>query len=207
MTQGLLWQDNQQSPHFAELCNALYERELRLLAHMPVEHGRFVQAKLKSLPHYVKRTAYSMLQAQSPLILDLQNASWSAKQSAHMPLVGQTWQSIQHWYLSTELTLGLVVPVLMQGRIRLDCIDRLDHKQARIRTNAFNWFELEQEPSADGTEFQLLKPTKKVMMAACAGHSWRATQKQQPITLTLRELLLSCQINWQNFKHCAVTAV
>ncbi len=32
MTQTSLWQDNKQHTTFAEICNALYERELRLLA-------------------------------------------------------------------------------------------------------------------------------------------------------------------------------
>ena len=32
VTQSLLWQSEQQSSDFAELCNALYERELRILA-------------------------------------------------------------------------------------------------------------------------------------------------------------------------------
>ena len=36
MTQSLLWQESQQSNEFAELCSALYEREVTLLARVEV---------------------------------------------------------------------------------------------------------------------------------------------------------------------------
>ena len=66
---------------------------------------------------------------------------------------------------------------------------------------------------------KLLKPNKKVMLAACAGHCWQITphntfysttdnkksttsaRKLQPIIPSLRELLLSCAINWKDFKQ------
>jgi hypothetical protein len=48
---------------------------------------------------------------------------------------------------------------------------------------------------------QLLKPNKKVMSAACAGHRWLNVNKANPSMLSLREILLSCAINWHNFKQ------
>ena len=84
MSQESLWPETSQSSCYAELCNALYERELNLLAIQQVSSVSSVQAKLKSLPYYIKRTADAMVRHQSssntPLILDTQNACWSLKQ-------------------------------------------------------------------------------------------------------------------------------
>jgi hypothetical protein len=102
--QTSLWQGDYQSADFAELCNALYERELRLLSESPMPSAESIQGRLKSLPHYIKRTAYSMLQVDTPLELDVQNASWSAKQGLKMPLSGQEKASVNDWYLSNECT-------------------------------------------------------------------------------------------------------
>jgi len=201
MNQGLLWQANKQSPHFAELCNALYERELRQLAALPVEQCHSLTAQLKSLPYYIQRTAFSMLHAQTPLMLDIQNASWSAKQAPQLPLSGQTIDTICAWYQTSSLPLGLVLPILHNGQIILDCIDRVEPQQTRLRCNAFGWFDW--SLTNINTDYQLLKPTKRVMIAACAGHNWRAQQKVQPVPLALRSLLLSCQINWKNFNKTA----
>jgi hypothetical protein len=198
--QTSLWQQEYQSADFAELCNALYERELRQLSEFPASSVQVVQGRLKSLPHYIKRTAFSMLQAQTPLELDVQNASWSAKQSLHMPLSGQTLTLVNQWYLSTDLHHGLVVPIANNSTILLDSIDRIDTKQQRFKTNAHGWFYLlaDTENNAKG---QLLKPNKKVMTAACSGHSWLNSHRANPTIPTLRELLLSCAINWHNFKQ------
>ncbi|MCW8863943.1 MAG: hypothetical protein OQK09_08690 [Colwellia sp.] len=213
MTQSSLWQDNKQNNDFAEICNALYERELRLLANIEVTSVQSVQGRLKSLPYYINRTASMMIRVNelgnSPLTLDVQNASWSAKQASHLPLAGEDNHVIHAWY--TELLnkadkslLGLVVPVLAEDHIIIDCIDGVDAEKNRLRTNVSGWLSLTsaEEKATDAKPARrLLKPNKKVMLAACAGHRWQSCQskKLRPIIPSLRELLLSCSINWQNF--------
>ncbi|MBA6328552.1 hypothetical protein H4J46_11480 [Colwellia sp. MB02u-6] len=237
VTQSLLWQSQQQSSDFAELCNALYERELITLARNECLVLASLQGRIKSLPHYVKRTAFALLNAQTPLALDIQNASWSAKQVATSPEISQLSaydETVITWYKRQELVHGLVVPIALNGYIVLDCIDRIDLEKQRFRTNVHGWFyftdnetvsgagnrrknegdraselDIEAERRADNEsesevtrqKVNLLKPTKKVMSAACAGHRWKDGQKLQPIMPSLRELLLSCTINWRNFKQ------
>jgi len=197
--QTSLWQE-QQSSDFSELCNALYERELKILSELAVASTNAIQGRLKSLPHYIKRTASLMMQAQTPLAIDIQNASWSAKQGAHLPLMGQDISEVNEWYLSINIAHGLVVPIHCNTHIELDSVDRIDVDKHRFRTNAHGWFELVQK-SDNHKEFQLLKPNKKVMIAACTGHQWINNHKTNPMIPSLRELLLSCAINWRNFKQ------
>ncbi len=197
--QTSLWQEEQQSTGFAELCNALYEREISSLAAIQTTNDQSLQGRLKSLPYYIKRTAHLMMQSETPLDLDVQNASWSAKQAVHMPLSGQDINQVNDWYLAQTLVHGLVVPVADDTHIVLDSIDRIDTEKKRFRTNIHGWFSL---TSADVEErSRLLKPTKKVMTAACSGHCWVNDHKANPIMPTLRELLLSCAIDWRNFKQ------
>jgi len=217
--QTTLWQDEQNSSDFAELCNALYEREINALTLLDISSPQVIQGRLRSLPYYIKRTAYLMIQCQSPLDLDVQNASWSAKQATTIPLSGQEVDKVNQWYINQVLTLGLVVPIAEGTRIVLDSIDRIDEEKQRFRTNVYGWFSLT-EPSlsnslpsdqlSNGTlaesaenleNKRLLKPTKRVMTAACTGHCWINNTKANPIIPSLRELILSCGINWRNFKH------
>jgi len=211
MSQNSLWQPNQQSNELAEICNALYERELRLLANVEAATVQKVQGQLKSLSYYINRTANLMVQVNeqggSPLALDVQNATWSAKQGGKLPLSGQTEQEINAWYLPlltnpNALPLGLVVPVLRGEHIILDCIDRVDSETKRVRTNVSGWFLLTNSTVlTEGTvrEPQLLKPNKKVMLSACVGHCWQNGNKASPVIPSMRELLLSCAINWPDF--------
>lgn len=211
VTQSLFWQSAQQSSDFAELCNALYERELITMSRKEYTVVAGLQARMKSLPHYVKRTAYALLNAESPLELDIQNASWSAKQAGSPPSINQLvnyQENVLTWYQRQPLVHGLVVPIALNSQIVLDTIVRIDKDQQRIRTNVYGWFNLgDNELNQTNTnrlersEFNLLKPTKKVMTAACAGHCWLNSQKVQPTLPSLRELLLSCTINWRNFKQ------
>jgi len=198
--QTSLWQGDHQSADFAELCNALYERELRQLSEFPISSVQTIQGRIKSLPHYIKRTAHSMLQAQTPLALDVQNASWSAKQSLQVPLNGQELESVNKWYQSISLNHGLVVPIATPSTILLDSIDSVDNENQRFRTNVHGWFYLEKSEK-NKANVQLLKPNKKVMSAACCGHSWLNNHRANPTIPSLRELLLSCAINWRNFKQ------
>ena len=201
MTQTSLWQEKPPSEIYAELCNALYERELRLLAKIDLATVDGVQDRLKSLSYYINRTALLMTHANSPLQLDVQNAAWQAKQSSKIPLNGQETEQVNTWYLSIPLSLGLIVPVLADGYIFLDCIDRIDNDQQRIRTNVAGWFYLSDIEKQKYNKVKLLKPNKQVMRAACTGHCWQGRNKIRPMILTLRELLLSCSINWKNFKQ------
>ena len=194
-----LWQDKPQSGGFAELCSALYERELKVLSQYSQIQVETLQSRLKSLPYYVKLTAHSMMQAQSPLNIDFQNASWSTKQSSQMPLTGQDSDDVVDWYQGNQLLHGLVVPVAKGDHIEIDCIDRVDIEKRRFRTNAYGWFS--QENQYGHPNVKLLKPTKRVMMAACAGHVWQGRKKLDPLLPSLRELLLSCTINWKNLKR------
>lgn len=204
MIQDLLSQYNEQSTPFLELCNAMYEREIKDVITSNFSNAQQVQNKLKSLPHYIKRTAGSMLNVESPMLLDLQNASWSIKQSKHPPIKEQTRDNIKQWYTSTNLTLGLIVPVLMcshsKSRVILDCIDKIDLENERFRTNFCGWFYLQKDPMNNDNNLLLLKPNKKVLSAACGGHQWQGNSRTSPFTLSLRELLLSCQINWHNLR-------
>lgn len=197
MTQTSLWQEQQQTNQFAELCNALYERELVSLANLSTDNASAIQGRLRSLPYYVQKAAHAMVNADTPLELDAQNGLWSTKQSRNMPLSGQVGEDIWHWYQSNQIQPGLVVPIKEHNHIVLDCIDRIDVEKDRFRTNAHGWFSAEQ---LAGNTYQLLKPTKKVMMASCAGHTWQENGPCRPIIPSLRELLLSCTINWTNLK-------
>ena len=201
--QTSLWQDDTKTADFAELCNAMYEREIMLLANSEIQSSQALQGRLKSLPYYIKRTAHLMFQAKTPLTIDVQNASWSGKQAAHMPLNDQDIESVNKWYSSIELTHGLVIPIVNDSYIVLDSIDRIDKEKNRFRTNVHGWFYLDERENVDqqATTNRLLKPNKRVMTAACTGHSWLNDQKVNPHIPTLRELLISCAINWRNFKQ------
>ncbi|MDG1753080.1 MAG: hypothetical protein P8I03_15690 [Thalassotalea sp.] len=203
--QTSLWQDDTKTADFAELCNALYEREIMLLANSEIQSPQVFQGRLKSLPYYIKRTAHLMFQAKTPLAIDVQNASWSAKQGGQMPLKDQDIEAVNQWYLSINLTHGLVVPIVNDSFIVLDSIDRIDKDKNRFRTNVHGWFYLDKQDESENNvkTNRLLKPNKRVMTAACTGHSWLNDQKVNPHIPTLRELLLSCAINWRNFKQPA----
>jgi len=210
MTQSSFWHTNKQNNDFAELCNALYEREIRSLANADIPSIQVIQGRLKSLSYYINRTANLMVNVNdsglSPLTLDIQNATWSANQASKLPVLTQNEQDALSWYLTlinhtNKASLGLVVPIRKTGRIVLDSIDRIDIEKKRIHTNVSGWFSLSEVN--DDQSLYLLKPTKRVMLAACAGHQWQGqikTTKLRPVVPSLRELLISCAINWQNFK-------
>ncbi|MDX2369088.1 MAG: hypothetical protein QNK36_11905, partial [Colwellia sp.] len=180
MSQNTLWQTNKQNNDFAELCNALYEREIRLLANADVGSIQNMQGRLKSLSHYINRTANRMVYVNelglSPLMLDVQNATWSAKQASKLSVLSQNEEDVFSWYITlisqtNKTSLGLVVPILSAEHIYLDSIDRIDIDNKRIHTNVSGWFSLI-DVNVDHS-MRLLKPTKKVMLAACAGHQWQ----------------------------------
>lgn len=208
MEQDSFLQGAESHPQFHQLCHALYEREVDKLSALETTSVAPIQAKLKSLSHYISRTAYALLNASAPIKIDCQNAGWAARQATKIPIDDQTDNQIRNWYQGKHLSLGLVVPVYQEQagveRIILDCIDRIDIEKGMVRCNLSGRFyivESEVHPTvANSAGSRLLKPNRKVMLAACSGHRWAGKQKLQPQPLELRELLLSAQINWQNFK-------
>lgn len=62
-----IFSDDQRQLHYAELCNALYERELASLSQQKISNISLLQRKIAGLRHHVKRAAYSLLQHQTPL--------------------------------------------------------------------------------------------------------------------------------------------
>ena len=129
-----LWKGEQQTSDFSEFCNALYERELHSLANIDNISIESLQGRLKSLPYYINRTAHSMMQCSTPLMLDVQNASWSAKQGTRMPISDQDESTVSQWYAKVELKHGLVVPIVHDNHIALDSMDRIDLEKYRVRT-------------------------------------------------------------------------
>lgn len=201
--QADIFQPIAQHGEFAELCAALYERELDQLAHVDDMPVAALQRRLASLPFYIQRAAHGCLRAaqDSPLELDIQNASWQAKQAAHCPESSGTIKS-QHDWFAQHAALGLVVPVRFSTpvlkTIVLDSIDRVDAQHNRLHLNYRGWFTFSGE--GESPSEQLLKPNKRIMTAACCGHQWNHKGRINPRTLTLRELLLVATLDWQKFQ-------
>jgi len=195
---------------FAEICNALYERELHSLAYAGPKQISLMQRRLAGLSHHVKRIAYFLCAQQDdetwPLDVDSHNGSWQSKQAAKSPGRNLDAERTKHWYLQ-HAAPGLVVPVrtkeLDKEGIELDCIDRINTEDMHIHLNKFGWFSHDgqaREARFPATELLLLKPTKAIMQAACCGHSWNHKSKTTPQPLTLRQMMLSTQIDWKHFK-------
>lgn len=191
-------------PNFAELSNALYERELQVLANSTITDPDLLKRKLKGLTHHVRNAAMHLLEGNAPIAVDVHNGSWQAKQTGKCPLSSQTPDRTLQWY-SQIAKQGSIVPVyvelLGEQHIELDCIDIMAND--RLHTNKFGWFSKSGEyfdivPKQ--AKYLLLKPTKSILSAACSGHRWTSTGKTIPRALSLRELLLSTEIDWKSFK-------
>lgn len=204
-----IFSDDQRQLHYAELCNALYERELASLSQQKISNISLLQRKIAGLRHHVKRAAFSLLQHQSPLLVDVHNASWQAKQAAKCMAHNSDAQKTQQWF-SRNIQIGCCIAVHVKQlgfeHIELDSIDKIDHNNERVHTNKFGWFNTNGEfaedtyKHADVQSLKLLKPTKAIMTAACCGHKWDHKGKGQQRALSLRELLLSLSINWKTYK-------
>lgn len=201
-----IFQPIAQHGDFAELCVALYERELQQFAQLTDMPVAAMQRRLASLPFYIQRAAHGCLRAadESPLTLDAQNASWQAAQPTTPPQSSSGSQSIktqQQWF-EKHAVLGLVVPVKYQTpeltTVFLDSIDRVDDKHNRLHLNYRGWFTFSGE--GDNSKEQLLKPNKRIMTAASCGHQWNHKGRINPRTLTLRELLLVATLDWKKFQ-------
>ena len=204
-----IFSDDQSQLHYAELCNALYERELASLSQQKISNINLLQRKIAGLRHHVKRAAYSLLQHQSPLQVDVHNASWQAKQAAKCMANNYVANKTQQWF-SNDIQMGCTIAVHVKRlgceHIELDSIDKIELSSHRVHTNKFGWFNIDGEFTegnyrlVDVLSLRLLKPTKAVLTAACCGHNWDHKGKGQQRALSLRELLLSLSINWKTFR-------
>ncbi len=194
------------APEFAELCNALYERELDYLALQGPKQINLLQRRLRGLSHHIKRAARFLSRNDVPIAVDTHNASWQSKQAAKSPARNQDEEKATEWF-HLHAKPGLVVCVRVQEfdneHIELDTIDRVQTENDTLHLNKFGWFEYSGNSLNDiprpHTHYTLLKPTKALFTAACCGHSWSHKGRISPRALTLRELLLSTTINWKNF--------
>jgi hypothetical protein len=204
-----IFSDDQRQLFYAELCNALYERELASLSRQNINNIGLLQRKIAGLRHHVKRAAYSLLQHQSPLQVDMHNASWQAKQAAKCMANNFDAQKTQQWF-SGNIQIGCCIAIHVKQlgceHIELDSIDRIELSSHRVHTNKFGWFNIDGEfaeenyKQVDMLSLRLLKPTKAILTAACCGHKWANKGKGQQRALSLRELLLSLSINWKTFR-------
>ncbi|MFT6896028.1 MAG: hypothetical protein ACJA13_000425 [Paraglaciecola sp.] len=199
--------DSQHQRYFAEICNALYERELLVLSQTNFTNISLLQRRLAGLRHHIKRAAFHFINHNGPLSVDVHNASWQARQATQCMAAKHDSAKATAWF-SVYCRLGLPVPVhvatLGAQHIELDCIDRIEEQ--RLHLNKYGWYALNGEPDngdnkqSDTLQTRLLQPNKALLSAACSGHSWDHKGRTAPRTLSLRELLLSANINWKTFR-------
>jgi hypothetical protein len=210
-SQDDIFNNQQTQVQFAELCNALYERELSSLSQSSTQDIRLMKRRLAGLTHHIKRVAEQLLQnQQSSMTVDIHNASWQAKQSATCVASRIKPEQTQDWALQNA-QYGMPVPVHVQflgtDYIELDSIDRIDQQDNKLHLNKNRWFTYDGSADKQDTNQtaptltqplkRLLKPTPSSLIAACCGHSWNHRGRTQPRVLPLRELMLSTAINWK----------
>jgi len=187
-----IFSDDLRQLHFAELCNALYERELHSLSQKKFNNISLLQRQIGGLKHHIKRAAYNLLQHQSPLEVDVHNASWQAKQAANCPAKLAETDKTELWF-QRPIALGVCTAVYVNElgleHIELDSIDRIELQTGKIHLNKFGWFTLNGLPETPSSaqhqsKVQVLKPTKNLMLAACCGHSWNHKGRAQPRLLS-----------------------
>ncbi len=212
LEQSELFLQDTQSAEFAELCNALYQRECAYLANHGPRQIALLQRKLKHLHTHITYSAHHLLHSQAPLKVDIHNASYHSPQTNSPPIAKQTANATEAYYLRHQ-TIGLVVPIIVNVmgtlHIEIDSIDKLHSELPLLHLNKFGWFSLAGESTlADGQKIHsdpshqitLLKPTKRIMTSACCGHRWSHKGKAIPRVLTMRELRLSFNIEWTNIR-------
>lgn len=197
---------------FADVCNALYERELLSLATQGAGQSSLLKRRLGGLSHHVKRAAEYLVSNPTPLDVDSHNGSWQFKQSTKSPAKVNSPEETYSWF-NQKVTVGLPVCVrvkeLDHEHLELDCVDKIDRENQALHLNRFGWFAfngkyIDDNPlnvTSDYSDTNLLKPCKRTMVAACSGHCWNHKGKLSPRALTLRELLLSTLINWKTFTY------
>ncbi|RWU12267.1 hypothetical protein EGC76_03500 [Pseudidiomarina gelatinasegens] len=185
---------------FAELCTALYERELKQLAQQEQISISLLQRRLQSVPYYVQNAARGMLESDAPYTLDVQNASWQTPQKKHLTVSSTQASKLQRW-LSRSARLGDTVPIFdLQSaiqQVRLDSIDRIDKAQHRVHCNMHGWFNFEGKCLETGSDqLWLLRPDATNLAPAFCGHQWSHKGRIDPRTLTLREVLLATTVDF-----------
>lgn len=202
--QTLLWQQRSNQQLFAELCNALYERELAQIATCSDMDILQLQKRLGSLPYYIKRAAEHICQLTTPLELDSQNGSWLHPQAVKpFAVKAQVDKTLNFFQRHSQMALVVPVAVEHSGieQIVLDSIDDIDMAAQRLHCNQQGWFEMTGQAitTTPLVKKTLLKPSKAVMAAACCGHQWLNGKRRTARRLALREMLLATQINWRQF--------
>lgn len=201
-----IFASDQHQLEFAELCNALYERELFVLSQQSASNASLLKRRLSGLSHHIKHAAEQLLSNPAPIQVDVHNGSWQSKQAAKCMANKVSADKTRNWF-NQHAKMGIPVPVYIMEigveKLELDSIDKIEHKSQELHLNKHGWFcfdgtPLETEKSRYA-EKKLLLPNKSTMSAACSGHTWSHKGKAQPRTLTLRELLLSTTINWKKF--------
>ncbi|WP_343858438.1 hypothetical protein [Aliiglaciecola litoralis] len=202
-----IFANDQRQRYFAELCNALYERELQALSQHAPNNLSLLQRRLAGLPYHIKNAAEHLLNHNAPIEVDVHNGSWQAKQAAKCVSSKHDQDKNHAWYHS-HVRMGLPVPIYISElgvqTVELDSIDRIDAESHKLHVNKHGWFDYSGQALSQSKslhyETRLLLPNKANMVAACCGHSWNHRGKSLPRALSLRELLLSTTINWKNFK-------
>lgn len=198
---------------YAELCNALYDKSVLELAELPNLDAKTLQKRLISLTYHINLAAEKLLNCNSPLELDVYNGSWQNPQSNHCNVDKTTPVDTTKW-LEKHLAIGLNLPVYVAKKrteyIELDAVDKIDVENQKVRLNKHGWFHFDgtpasvQNPKCDDEKYRqrrLLKPNKALLTAASCGHCWNYKGgKTTPRRLSLRELLLSADINWKTYR-------
>ncbi|NVK23688.1 MAG: hypothetical protein HWE10_02065 [Gammaproteobacteria bacterium] len=201
--QPTIWQQRTNQQLFAELCNALYERELARLSSDQHINLSTLQKRIASMPYYIKRAAEHICDLFTPLDLDSQNGSWISSQSVK-PFSSKQQKDKTLQFFEQYAQMALVVPIVVNHsgieQVVLDSIDEIDVANQRLHCNEHGWFSYTGEQQEAGLiTKQLLKPSKPVMSAACCGHQWLNGRRTSPRLLSLREMLLATRINWRQF--------
>jgi hypothetical protein len=202
--QTFLWQQRTGQQIFAELSNALYERELIGLSEDTELTPEALRKRLGSMSFYIKKAAEHISELYTPLDLDSQNGSWISNQSVK-PHSLKAEQDKTELFYKEHVKMALIVPISVTEnsieQIVLDTIDEIDLVNNKIHCNEHGWFELSghQLMGSNIHSKKLLKPSKAVMAAACCGHQWLNGRRTSPRLLSLREMLLASRINWRQF--------
>jgi hypothetical protein len=201
----------EQFPNVAELCNALYERELLNLASSNIKDPSLLKRKLSGLSYHIKNAAEFLINEPTPIEVDVHNGTWKSKQAAKCPAAklvanDEALLKASRWFTENHYR-GAVVCIYVNDygneHIELDSIDMIPSSAKKLHTNKHGWFNLDGtslEEEKSHTIIQMVKPNKAIVSAACSGHMWNSKGKTIPRALTLRELLLSTNINWTTFK-------
>ncbi len=201
----------EQFPNVAELCNALYERELLSLATSNIKDPILLKRKLSGLSYHIKNAAEFLINEPTPIDVDVHNGTWKSKQAGKCPaakLVANDDEitKASHWFKQHHYH-GAVICVYINNygneHIELDSIDMYTNPVSKLHTNKHGWFALNGgslEKLKTHVTHRLVKPNKAILSAACSGHTWNTKGKSTPRALSLRELLLSTNINWKTFR-------